>query len=98
MSVSVGPSSKSYLYAIDGILNALEIMKLDNQMDSLVGKVSAEFIMKSWPMGNMGLLVAAVCLFVGKVFADWVKGLCYMVKITLGCPQGVGQSAVDHVS
>jgi hypothetical protein len=67
LSVSVGPSSKSYPYAYDGILNAVEIMKLNNSMGSLVGKVPAEFIMKSWPRGNMGVLVplvAAVCLLV----------------------------------
>jgi hypothetical protein len=37
LSVSVGLSSKSYLYAIDGILNAAEIMNLNNLMGSLVG-------------------------------------------------------------
>ncbi|XP_062154819.1 probable receptor-like protein kinase At5g24010 [Alnus glutinosa] len=67
LSVSVGPSNNSYPYAIDGILNAVEIMKLNNSMGSLAGKVPAEFIMKSWPRGNMGVLVplvAAVCLLV----------------------------------
>jgi hypothetical protein len=64
LSVSFGPLSKSYPYAIDGILNAVEIMKLDNWMGSLVGKVPVEFIMKSWPMGNICLLVAAVFLLV----------------------------------
>jgi hypothetical protein len=51
LSVSVGPSSKSYPYAIDGILNAVEIIKLNNSMGSLVGKVPAEFILKNWPRG-----------------------------------------------
>lgn len=62
LSITVGHSSKSYLYAIGGILNAVEIMKVDNWLGSLVGKVPADFIMKSWPKGNMGLwLLLFVC-------------------------------------
>jgi hypothetical protein len=73
-------------------LNAVEIMKLDNRMGSLAGKVPVEFIMKSWPrpQGKYGSF-GCCCLFAGNhiyglaLEDDWVKGLCYMVKITCGC-------------
>lgn len=67
LSVAVGPSSKSMSYAITGMLNAVEIMKLNNSMGSLVGKMPAELVLKSWPRGNIGVLVplvAAACLLV----------------------------------
>ncbi|GMY23714.1 probable receptor-like protein kinase At5g24010 [Fagus crenata] len=67
LSVSVGPSNMSIPYAIDGILNAVEIMKLNNSMGSLVSNLPAELILKSWPRGNIHVLVplvAAVCLLV----------------------------------
>ena len=67
LSVSVGPSNMSIPYAIDGILNAVEIMKLNNSMGSLVSNLPAELILKNWPRGNIHVLVplvAAVCLLV----------------------------------
>lgn len=67
LTVSVGPSNMSYAYGIDGILNAVEIMKLNNSMGSLVGDLPVEFILKSWPRENIHVLVpliAAVCLLV----------------------------------
>ncbi|CBI40430.3 unnamed protein product, partial [Vitis vinifera] len=65
LTVSVGPSSKSFPYAVDGILNGVEIMKLNNSMGSLDGEVSVEQVLKNWPRGNIGVsvaLFASVCL------------------------------------
>ncbi|KAF8017082.1 hypothetical protein BT93_H2331 [Corymbia citriodora subsp. variegata] len=65
LSVSIGPANYSMAHAIDGILNGVEIMKLNNSMGSLDGEVCGGYILKSWPRGNMGLfvpLVAVICL------------------------------------
>ena len=66
LSVGVGPSKRSMPHVIDGILNAVEVMKLNNSRSSLDGEVCADFVMKSWSTGNnTGLLftlVAAVCI------------------------------------
>ncbi|GKU96779.1 hypothetical protein SLEP1_g9973 [Rubroshorea leprosula] len=66
LSLSVGPSVDSMGYAVDAILNGVEIMKINNSMGSLDGKVSAEWVMKKcWPRTNVGVLVpsiAVVCL------------------------------------
>lgn len=65
LTVSVGPSSKSFPYAVDAILNGVEIMKLNNSMGSLDGEVSVEQVLKNWPRGNIGVsvaLFASVCL------------------------------------
>ncbi|KAK4770314.1 hypothetical protein SAY87_030846 [Trapa incisa] len=56
VSVSIGPSSYSYPHAIDGILNGVEIMKMNNSMGSLDGKLSAGFLMKSWPRVTISIL------------------------------------------
>ncbi|XP_030540928.1 probable receptor-like protein kinase At5g24010 [Rhodamnia argentea] len=65
LSVSIGPSNYSMAHAIDGLLNGVEVMKLNNSMGSLDGEVCGGFILKSWPRGNMGVLVplvAVICL------------------------------------
>lgn len=65
LSVNIGPSKKSIPYVVDGILNGIEVMKLNNSYNSLDGEVCAGFVMKSWPKGNSGLfltLLAAVCI------------------------------------
>ncbi|XP_024922355.3 probable receptor-like protein kinase At5g24010 [Ziziphus jujuba] len=68
LTVSVGPSNMSMAHAIVGILNGVEIMKMNNSMGSLDGMVCAGSISRSWPRGNVGVLVplvAVVCLLVG---------------------------------
>ncbi|KAL5572915.1 hypothetical protein UlMin_022512 [Ulmus minor] len=65
LKVSVGPSNSSVPYAIDGILNGVEIMKMNNSMRSLDGPFCPGFVLRSWPAGHTGFLVplvAAVCL------------------------------------
>lgn len=65
LSVSVGPSKNSIPHVIDGILNGVEVMKLNNSHSSLDGEVCADFVMKSWSRGNAGTLltlVAAICI------------------------------------
>ena len=66
LSVGVGPSRSSMPYLIDGILNAVEVMKLNNSLSSLDGEVCADSVMKSWSTGNstgmLFTLVAAVCI------------------------------------
>ncbi|KAI3411236.1 Malectin_like domain-containing protein [Psidium guajava] len=65
LSVSIGPSNYSMAHAIDGLLNGVEVMKLNNSMGSLDGEACGGFILKSWPRGNMGVLVplvAVICL------------------------------------
>ncbi|XWS46128.1 hypothetical protein CRYUN_Cryun14cG0037100 [Craigia yunnanensis] len=65
VSVSVGPSSKSMAYAVDAILNGVEIMKMNNSVGSLDGKLPAELILKCWPRRSVGILlplIALVCL------------------------------------
>ncbi|KAK3434899.1 hypothetical protein EUGRSUZ_D02312 [Eucalyptus grandis] len=75
LSVSIGPSNYSFAHAIDGILNGVEIMKLNNSMGSLDGEVCGGFILKSWPRGNMGVvvpLVAVICLLLSiSVVMRW---------------------------
>ncbi|KAM5555426.1 putative receptor-like protein kinase [Rosa sericea] len=65
LTVSVGPSNASVPYAIDGILNGIEIMKLNNSVGSLDGEHCAEWVLRSWPKGHVSLLVplvAAACV------------------------------------
>ncbi|TQD68955.1 hypothetical protein C1H46_045512 [Malus baccata] len=87
LSVSVGPSNRSVPYAIDGILNGIEIMRLNNSMGSLEGEHCAGWVLRNWPRGNVGEavpLVAAACLLLsislvirrrmsGKEFVGWSK-------------------------
>ncbi|KAF3441541.1 hypothetical protein FNV43_RR15455 [Rhamnella rubrinervis] len=68
LTVSVGPSNKSLAHTIVGILNGVEIMKMNNSMGSLDGMVCADWVSRSWPRGNVGVLfplVFAVCLLLG---------------------------------
>lgn len=68
LSVSIGASSKSMEYTVDGILNGVEVMKMSNSMGSFDGDLSAELILKGWPRENVGVLIpflAVVCLFLG---------------------------------
>ncbi|KVH91119.1 probable receptor-like protein kinase At5g24010 [Cynara cardunculus var. scolymus] len=64
--VDIGPSSLSMPHAVDGILNGLEIWKMDNSMKSLDGEVFADQLeSKNRSNGQMGRLLsltAAVCL------------------------------------
>lgn len=65
VSVSVGPSNDSIAYAIDGILNGVEIMKMNKSMGILDGELCDGVILKSWPRSNTSLLfafVAAICV------------------------------------
>ncbi|KAI9109817.1 hypothetical protein K1719_018858 [Acacia pycnantha] len=65
LSVNIGPSNKSIPYVVDGILNGIEVMKLNDSRNSLDGEVCAGFILKSWPRGNSGFfltLLAAICI------------------------------------
>ncbi|XP_024032187.1 probable receptor-like protein kinase At5g24010 [Morus notabilis] len=60
LSVSVGPSNKSMAYAIDGILNGVEIMKLNNSMGSLDGSDCAGLVLGRWPQRGGGLLIPLI--------------------------------------
>lgn len=65
LTVGVGPSNASVPFAIDGILNGIEIMKLNNSVGSLDGEHCAEWVLRSWPKGHVSLLVpliAAACV------------------------------------
>ncbi|KAL6124157.1 hypothetical protein ACLB2K_076672 [Fragaria x ananassa] len=65
LSVSVGPLKASMPYAVDGILNGVEIMKLNNSVGSLDGEHCAEWVLRSWPRGHVSVLVplvAAACV------------------------------------
>ncbi|CAN0884407.1 Probable receptor-like protein kinase At5g24010 [Linum grandiflorum] len=65
VSISVGHSHSSMAYAVDGILNGVEIMRMNNSMGSFDGKMCAGMALKSWPRGNSGglfALAAVMCL------------------------------------
>lgn len=67
LTVSVGPSNTSMAHAIVGILNGVEIMKMNNSMGSLDGMVCAGSISRSWQRANLGVsvpFIAVVCLLV----------------------------------
>lgn len=101
LTVSVGPSSKSLAYTIVGILNGVEIMKMNNSMGSLDGMVCAEWVSRSWPSGNVGVLfplVFAVCLLLGismvvqrRMF--WNMEYCFAWS---KLPVDVSESSVKH--
>ncbi|KAK8588013.1 hypothetical protein V6N13_086967 [Hibiscus sabdariffa] len=46
VNVAAGPSHKSMAYAVDAILNGVEIMKMNNLMGSFDGKVPAKSVSK----------------------------------------------------
>ncbi|KAG9134087.1 hypothetical protein Leryth_004780 [Lithospermum erythrorhizon] len=63
LTVSVGPSNKSSPHAVDGILNGIEVMKINNSMSSFDGKACVGSILKSWEGHRVGYvfpLVAAM--------------------------------------
>lgn len=64
--VDIGPSSLSRPHAVDGILNGLEIWKMDNSMRSLDGEVFVDQLeSKNQSGGQVGRLLSlsgAVCL------------------------------------
>ncbi|CAI8613190.1 unnamed protein product [Vicia faba] len=66
LSVGIGPSKSSLPHVIVGMLNAVEVMKLNNRYKSLDGDVCADFVLKSRrSRGNTGIfltMVAAVCI------------------------------------
>lgn len=65
LRVSVGPSNMSMTHTVDAILNGVEIMKMNNSVGSLDGKMCAGMVLRSWPRGKIGIffpLVAVVCL------------------------------------
>lgn len=57
LTVSVGPSNASLPHSFDAILNAVEILKISNEMGSFDGEVCAESAMKSWKGRNAGILL-----------------------------------------
>ncbi|PIA34264.1 hypothetical protein AQUCO_03800093v1 [Aquilegia coerulea] len=59
ITVSIAPSSSSSPERISAILNGLEVMKMNNTMGSLDGKISVGSIVKT-PRGSTGVLVALV--------------------------------------
>ncbi|XP_010556562.1 PREDICTED: probable receptor-like protein kinase At5g24010 [Tarenaya hassleriana] len=61
MSIGVGPSSKSVENAVDAILNAVEIMKMNNSMGSLDGDIPAEMILSRCPnRRNISTLISVM--------------------------------------
>ncbi|GMI66820.1 hypothetical protein like AT4G00300 [Hibiscus trionum] len=64
VNVAVGPSNKSMAYAVNAILNGVEIMKMNNLMGSFDGKLPAEMVLKGSPRRSDFLLpsIALVCL------------------------------------
>ncbi|KAB2615329.1 hypothetical protein D8674_021917 [Pyrus ussuriensis x Pyrus communis] len=82
LSVSAGPSNMSMPYAIDGILNGIEIIRL-NSMGSLGSKHCGGWVVRNWPKGNVGAavpLVAAACLL---LLAGWSKLPTSVSKVIL---------------
>ncbi|MBA0617371.1 hypothetical protein Godav_026824 [Gossypium davidsonii] len=66
VNVTVGPSNKSMAYAVDAILNGVEIMKMSNWMGSFDGTMPAESVLKCLTrkrrVGFLLPLIALVCL------------------------------------
>lgn len=65
LSVSIGPSNNSMPYVIDGILNGVEIMKMNKSMGILDGELCGGAILNSWPRRYTSFffaLVAAICV------------------------------------
>ncbi|GER54661.1 fringe-related protein [Striga asiatica] len=71
--VSVGPSNMSLPRAVDGILNGIEIWKLNNSMGSFDGMVCSESVWRSWKKGQTPILL--------PMFAAIVLLLCASVVI-----------------
>jgi hypothetical protein len=60
--VTIGPSNTSMAHTADGILNGVEIMKMNNSVGSLDGKMCAEMVLRSWPRKSVGVLVPLVAV------------------------------------
>ncbi|GAA0154479.1 hypothetical protein LIER_12446 [Lithospermum erythrorhizon] len=54
LTLSVGPSNKSSPHAVDGILNGIEVMKINNSMSSFDGKACVGSILNSWEGHRVG--------------------------------------------
>ncbi|CAN1187647.1 Probable receptor-like protein kinase At5g24010 [Linum perenne] len=62
VSISIGRSRSSMAYAVDGILNGVEIMKMNNSMGSFDGKICAGSIMHRDSSGGLVAMAAVICL------------------------------------
>ncbi|XP_025015569.2 probable receptor-like protein kinase At5g24010 [Ricinus communis] len=65
LRVSIGRSNMSMAHTVDGILNGVEIMKMNNSVGSLDGNMCAGMVLRSWPREHIGVLVplvAVVCV------------------------------------
>lgn len=60
VAVSVGPSNMSWPRAVDGILNGIEIWKVNNSMGSFDGEVCADFVWRSWRKGHTSVLLPLI--------------------------------------
>ncbi|XP_065859709.1 probable receptor-like protein kinase At5g24010 [Euphorbia lathyris] len=60
--VSIGPSKSSTAYTVDGILNGVEIFKMNNSMGSLDGNMCSDMLLRSWSRGNIGVLVPLIAV------------------------------------
>lgn len=66
LRISIGSSNQSVPYAIDGLLNGIEIMKLNNSLGSFDGNLSAEMVLKRCRGNTVNLVpyVVILCLIV----------------------------------
>ncbi|KAL0538141.1 hypothetical protein IC582_027140 [Cucumis melo] len=66
LRISIGSSNHSVPYAIDGLLNGIEIMKLNNSLGSFVGNLSTEMILKRCQGNTINLVpyIVILCLVV----------------------------------
>ncbi|XP_075521100.1 putative receptor-like protein kinase At5g24010 [Primulina tabacum] len=55
--ISVGPSNMSLPHAVDGLVNGIEVWKMNNSMGSFGEEVSAEYVWRSWRRGHAGVLL-----------------------------------------
>lgn len=67
LSISTGPSTSSLLHVVDGMLNAVEVIKLNNTHKSIAGDDCADFVLKSHRSSgkNTGILLTlatAACI------------------------------------
>ncbi|KAM7274965.1 hypothetical protein ACFE04_016831 [Oxalis oulophora] len=80
LSISVGPSSKSIAPAVDGLLNGVEILKMNNSMGSLDGLICPGLALKSWHTKNIGVLVPFIAI------------VCILLSIGLAMHRKIGQA------
>ncbi|KGN45686.1 probable receptor-like protein kinase At5g24010 [Cucumis sativus] len=66
LRISIGSSNQSVPYAIDGLLNGIEIMKLNNSLGSFDGNLSTEMILKRCQGNTINLVpyIVILCLVV----------------------------------